>query len=173
MEHSEDLGIARLGHPACIWQLSRCRKLAESSNAVTGALFQCSTFGAPKHMHGADYPKPTRLLGTCKGLSHILHLGWPMHSEAGEYLGPLPSWCGHRHKTMLLAHPKALGGEGVFPTASAAAYPPAMNWALAKIIIASSVQRIVSQANSKDGEIGKRLRDSSRKRRVPRSLKPI
>ena len=67
IEHPEDLGKAQLGYPASIWQLERCAKLAKDTGAVTGALYQCHSLGAPKEKAVADYPKPTRLMGTCPG----------------------------------------------------------------------------------------------------------
>ena len=78
----------------------------ESRNSGPTAL---RNFGFP-HLAKADYPKPTRFMGTLKDLKKLPHEGWPILGPKSVYQGPLPPWCGHIHKTKLLAKSRPAGG---------------------------------------------------------------
>ena len=94
LEHPEDLGKHRTGKlakrnsfPASIWQLDGILAFANDGDFY-GALFQCYL--------GADLSGPTRIIGNLKGLDQwVRHQGPPTFKDDGEYLGPLPAYCGH------------------------------------------------------------------------------
>jgi len=107
LEHPEDLGAMPSGHtPASIWQLPEARALFQHENVFTFALYQCQ--------HGASTPKPTRFLTSIRAAGNMPHLGPPRFDATDRYAGPLPRFCGHRHKDRLL---------GPNTTAASAAYP--------------------------------------------------
>ena len=124
VEHPEDLGATPLGVPASIWQSPDWRKLADESNAITAALFQCHKLRQDSSAPTADYPKPTRLMTTMPLAKSLPFQGWPIFDDLNQYQGPLPRWCGHKHARSLLS--VKVNGNLTFPTAAAAAYPPSM-----------------------------------------------
>ena len=107
LEHPEDLGTTSTGHmPASIWQLPEALALFKHESVVTFSVYQCQ--------YGAASPKPTRFLSSIRSLFGMPHVGPPRFDTTGRYLGPLPRYCGHRHKDRLL---------GSASTAASAAYP--------------------------------------------------
>ena len=107
LEHPEDLGTTSTGHtPASIWQLPEALALFKHESVVTFSVYQCQ--------YGAASPKPTRFLSSIRSLFGMPHVGPPQFDTTGRYLGPLPRYCGHRHKDRLL---------GSASTAASAAYP--------------------------------------------------
>eukprot|EP00435_Cladocopium_sp_Y103_P069710 s303_g33.t2 len=120
-EHPEDLGRARNGTPASVWQLAELRQAAKSRQMHTVAIHQCA--------YGADYPKPTRLLSDANGLLQVGFPGWPMLNKELYYLGPLPRSCGHNHDPLI-----GTNDSGQFKTAPTAAYPPRMNEMIATLV---------------------------------------
>ena len=92
-EHPEDLGRARNGTPASMWQLEALRKVAKKRGMDTIAFHQCT--------YGADYPKPTRFLSDARGLLQLGFGGWPTFNKDLYYLGPLPRSCGHSHQPLI------------------------------------------------------------------------
>ena len=107
LEHPEDLGATASGHtPASIWQLPEARALYAHENVMTFAIYQCQ--------YGAASPKPTRFITTIAAAACMPHMGPPRFDAADKYMGPLPRFCGHRHKNKLL---------GCESTAASAAYP--------------------------------------------------
>ena len=123
-EHPEDLGRARNGTPASVWQLDALRKVARQRGMDTIAFHQCT--------YGADYPKPTRFLSDAAGLLQLGFGGWPILSKDLYYLGPLPRSCGHSHQALIGASDK-----GGFKTGPTAAYPPQMNEMIATLLFKS------------------------------------
>eukprot|EP00435_Cladocopium_sp_Y103_P020454 s3417_g5.t1 len=109
-EHPEDLGRARNGTPAGVWQLPELRKVARRRNMETIVFHQC--------MYGADYPKPTRLLGDAYGLLQLGFARWPVLNKDLYYMGPLPRHCGHDHPPL-----SGTSDNGGFKTQPTAAYP--------------------------------------------------
>eukprot|EP00435_Cladocopium_sp_Y103_P031679 s3830_g8.t1 len=85
-EHPEDLGRARNGVPASVWQLAELRAVAKRRHMETIVFHQCT--------YGADYPKPTRLLSDAHGLLQLGFAGWPVLNKELYYMGPLPRHCG-------------------------------------------------------------------------------
>ena len=86
-EHPEDLGRARNGVPASVWQLEEVRKVAKQRHMDTVVFHQCT--------YRADCPKPTRLLSDARGLIQKGYPGWPVVNKEGLYFGPFPRSCGH------------------------------------------------------------------------------
>ena len=126
LEHPEDLGdTANGGEPASIWQFEEIEELERLESVVFGVLYQCRF---PEALHA----KPTRLMGTVKGLGKMLYLGRPRFTKnSHRYIGPLPRNCGHvSHKSLI-----GVNSEGVFNTAGAAAYPDSMNEEIAEHIV--------------------------------------
>jgi hypothetical protein len=128
IEHPEDLGAtADLQQPASIFGLVKMRDLVQKTGAGTVALHQCP-WGAPSS-------KPTRIVSTLDlsipDEDNKLYHTWPVFSKTGQYEGPLPRNCGHRHKGLL---GRSTSG-GKFRTASAASYPAGMcRWIVRMII---------------------------------------
>jgi hypothetical protein len=123
VEHPEDLGTTPSGgSPSSIWALEETFAVNAEIGGSSAALFQCS--------FGTDFPKPTRLWGTLKGIRALPHAQWPKFSQRGYYLGPLPAGCGHTHGKKLVGR----NPDGSFKTANTAAYPPAMCAMLASLI---------------------------------------
>ena len=120
-EHPEDLGRARNGTPASVWQLEALRKVAKKRGMDTIAFHQCT--------YGADYPKPTRFLSDARGLLQLGFGGWPTFNKDLYYLGPLPRTCGHSHQPLIGAE-----DGGGFKTGPTAAYPPEMNLMIASLL---------------------------------------
>ena len=69
LEHPEDLGAARLGVPASIWQLAECRTFSKRG-------FKTVVF--PQCQFGVDYHRPTRLLSDFEGILGLGFPGWPV-----------------------------------------------------------------------------------------------
>ena len=114
IEHPEDLGACHGEWPASIWQWETMQQLQQSTGATTWAIFQCH-FDAPS-------PKPTRFLSTLEPCQELQYATWPKFDESRQYLGPLPTSCGHS------THAKRLLGQlpsGKWATEGSAAYPPA------------------------------------------------
>ncbi|CAL1142577.1 unnamed protein product [Cladocopium goreaui] len=123
IEHPEDLGACHGEWPASIWQWETMQQLQQATKATTWAVFQCH-FDAPS-------PKPTRFLSTLKPCQQLPHATWPVFDEGRQYLGPLPTSCGHS------THAKRLLGQlpsGKWATEGSAAYPPALCKYLAELI---------------------------------------
>ena len=127
-EHPEDLGRARNGTPASVWQLEALRTAAKKRGMDTIAFHQCE--------YGADYPKPTRFLSDAKGLLQLGFGGWPVFNKDLYYLGPLPRSCGHSHQPLI-----GTENGGGFKTGPTAAYPPAMNNMIASLLFNDWIQR--------------------------------
>ena len=106
LEHPEDLGVARHGFPASIWQLPEVRAL-HRTGFRSAALHQCR--------FGADYPKPTRLLSNAASLASLGLVQDPRFDPDGKYVGPLSRRCGHRHPKQLIGR-----SAGQFATAPSA-----------------------------------------------------
>ena len=135
IEHPEDLGVtSRGGNPASMRQLEGTRRLQIDTCATTCATHQCNsfTYNAPPDYAVADYAKPTRWLGTLPGLKRANAQGWPTFDDLDDYTGPLPRFCGHRHTTTLVKAPTS--GPG-FPSSEASAYPPAICFWIARMVI--------------------------------------
>ena len=83
--------------------------------------------GKPISAHGADYLKPTRLVGTWHCILGVT--GWPHLDRHLHYRGPLPKrcTCGRSHRALIGSD------EHGFITAPTAAYPPGMCAALANL----------------------------------------
>ena len=123
IEHPEDLGACHGEWPASIWQWETMQQLQQATKATTWAVFQCH-FDAPS-------PKPTRFLSTLKPCQELPHATWPVFDKERQYLGPLPTFCGHS------THAKRLLGQlpsGKWATEGSAAYPPALCKYLAELI---------------------------------------
>ena len=123
IEHPEDLGACHGEWPASIWQWETMQQLQQATKATTWAVFQCH-FDAPS-------PKPTRFLSTLKPCQDLPHATWPVFDKERQYLGPLPTFCGHS------THAKRLLGQlpsGKWATEGSAAYPPALCKYLAELI---------------------------------------
>jgi hypothetical protein len=133
IEHPEDLGTLANGlTPASIWQLPEIASLANDTHAITAALHQCDPLADKSCL--VDYPKPTRLLSTLRGLRALPHQGWPRFSSQGGYIGPLPRHCGHNHSTRLTRSQHDCKNLP-FRTSATAAYPPMLCSLLATFII--------------------------------------
>ena len=123
IEHPEDLGACHGEWPASIWQWETLQQLQQATKATTWAVFQCH-FDAPS-------PKPTRFLSTLKPCQELSYATWPVFDKERQYLGPLPTFCGHS------THAKRLLGQlpnGKWATEGSAAYPPALCKYLAELI---------------------------------------
>ena len=123
IEHPEDLGACHGEWPAGIWQWETLQQLQQATKATTWAVFQCH-FDAPS-------PKPTRFLSTLKPCQELPYATWPVFDKERQYLGPLPTFCGHS------THAKRLLGQlpnGKWATEGSAAYPPALCKYLAELI---------------------------------------
>ena len=123
IEHPEDLGACHGEWPASVWQWETMQQLQQATKATTWAVFQCH-FDAPS-------PKPTRFLSTLKPCQELPYATWPVFDKERQYLGPLPTYCGHS------THAKRLLGQlpnGKWATEGSAAYPPALCKYLAELI---------------------------------------
>eukprot|EP00435_Cladocopium_sp_Y103_P023419 s974_g5.t1 len=120
-EHPEDLGRARNGIPASVWQLEELRQAAKRRKMETIAFHQCT--------YGANYPKPTRFLSDANGLLQLGFPGWPVLNGGLSCLGPLPRSCGHDHDPLIGAN-----DAGGFKTGPTAAYPAEMNQMIAQLV---------------------------------------
>jgi hypothetical protein len=142
LEFPEDLGDARFGSPASLWQLTEARDL-EQLRFYRGALNQCE-WGNTK------FAKPTGILTNVAGFvsDADFHAGWPIFEETSSkklsYIGPLPRNCAHGSHPPLIG-PKATGG---WNTASSAAYPPMMCEKLAKIFAKHLADSLTGQVQS-------------------------
>ncbi|CAE8719608.1 unnamed protein product [Polarella glacialis] len=127
-EHPEDLGAlwseTVVVQPASVWQLPEMREeITEAHRCWTMAFWQC--------YFGANYAKPTRVVTDIPGLRGWGPEEWPQMDARGWYHGPLPRKCGHSdHVTLAKQSP----GEASYRTTGIAAYPPAMDAAIAKAI---------------------------------------
>ena len=135
-ERPEDLGRARNGVPANIWQLDQLRSAAKKRGMDTIVFHQCT--------YGANYPKPTRLLSDADGLLQKGHPGWPTFNEEGYYLGPLPRNCGHQHPPLIRSNPQLV--KEALKTGPTAAYPVAMNQMLAELVFNHWLNRTLTPA---------------------------
>eukprot|EP00435_Cladocopium_sp_Y103_P008775 s235_g2.t1 len=142
-EHPEDLGRARNGTPASVWQLDELRQAAKRRKMETVAIHQCA--------YGADYPKPTRLLSDAHGLLQVGFHGWPVLNKDLYYMGPLPRACGQNHDPLI-----GTNEEGQFKTAPTAAYPPQMNNMIATLVFNHWLRALPSTS------VGKGVEQSAR-----------
>ena len=142
LEFPEDLGSARMGTPASIWQFAELQAL-QQNGMVRGAVHQCEL--AP-----IDYLKPTGLLSNMHQLYNdtLFHQGWPMLVETEgrktlKYAGPLPKWCSHG------GHPGLIGPAegGGWRTSPAAAYPAGMCEYLADKMLSFLLEQCSSQVH--------------------------
>ena len=124
-EHPENLGATRSRpswqiRPASVWELEEVQALAKQG-VFTRVFHQCQ--------FGAVSPKPTRILTSLKGLSKVGYQQWPKLDQQGRYLGPLPQdcSCGRSHQRLIKR-----GADDTFATTRAAAYPEAMDFAIAQ-----------------------------------------
>lgn len=146
IEHPEDLGQRSGELPANIWQLLETRSLA----AHTWAVYQCE--------FRASSPKPTRFISSLLATATQPCNGWPLFDRWRNYLGPLPSNCGHRRHAQRLIGKK----KGHWVTAASAAYPPGLCAYLARIIASQkgtttrSHQRCEQQKRQLDKMMGMR-----------------
>ena len=126
------------GTPSSIWALPETFAVNAEIGGASAAFYQCSL--------GTDFPKPTRIWGTIRGIQDMPHHTWPTFGRAGKYLGPLPASCGHRHSTKLVGRLP----DGSFRTANTAAYPPAMCSMLADLILEDfrAKQQLLSRPSS-------------------------
>ena len=100
----DGLRQATLRHP--FGSFRRLQHFSDMNMFSAFAVYQCQ--------HGADSPKPTRFLTSIQAAQHMPHMGPPRFDSEDKYVGPLPRYCGHRHKQRLL---------GASSTSAAAAYP--------------------------------------------------
>ncbi|CAE8725125.1 unnamed protein product [Polarella glacialis] len=127
-EHPEDLGAlwseTVVVQPASVWQLPEMREeITEAHRRWTMAFWQC--------YFGSNYAKPTRVVTDIPGLRGWGPEEWPQMDARGWYQGPLPRKCGHSdHVTLAKQSPE----EASYRTTGIAAYPPAMDAAIAKAI---------------------------------------
>ena len=134
LEHPEDLGATKRwgphSRPASIWQLLPVQNWVRSGRVFSGAFFQC-------HL-GAKSQKPTRLLYNLPSLTSGLWMGLPTFTPAFAYSGPLPRSCrcSRSHVSLIRRLP-----NDQFATAGAAAYPPAMDFWLARHLFDSFLKR--------------------------------
>lgn len=83
--------------------------------------------------HQVDRLKPTRLLSNLTAMAQLGNLGSPSFDDDGFYTGPLPSQCTHGGHPPLIKQAQ----EEPFHTTGTGVYPPAMDAALAEVILAS------------------------------------
>ena len=132
-EHPEDLGVitreedGMVMEPASIWQLDRLREVAKPNNAL-----QLFTVVFNQCCWGAPYRKPTRLLSNIDNLQSWGSCEWPQFDAHHHYVGPRLS-CQCQPTVSLARH----RDDSVFRTATTAAYPAAMDKALAKAIFSA------------------------------------
>ena len=130
LEHPEDLGVTPRGFPASIWQPEvGMREAFGDTPSISVAGHQCQ-------FPGVDRSKPTRLYSDILTLADFGRVGWPTLDTRGNYLGPLPRHCGHRHREKMIGRTK----EGGFNTSPTAAYPDGMCQFLAVRIINDFLQ---------------------------------
>ena len=126
-EHPEDLGASidihgRKVFPASIWQLPEFFKLLKLGWS-TVAFFQCQ--------FGVDRLKPTRLLANFSAVESLGFSGPPVMDALDMYMGPLPATCSHGGHPPLIKRKRS----EPFHTTGTATYPPAMDQALAQVIL--------------------------------------
>jgi hypothetical protein len=143
-EHPEDLGFKGTIQPASIWQWDSMAKAAGSCFR-RGALYECA-FCTPDELKIRDFPKPTGIITNSKRVLALTFAGWPEIATSGSYLGPLPSSCGHVHRSSLLRKATDTG----FKTGATAAYPPAMDNAIGLALVEDMLA--VRQLAPSDGE---------------------
>ena len=128
VEHPEDLGAVGHERPASVWQLDEMRQMVVDTKATTWAVFQCQ--------YGGLSPKPTRFVSNIPHAKSLKYAKWPSFTNVGQYIGPLPSKCGHKwHVKKLIGKSK----DGKFQTGPSASYPAGLCKFLAELI--SSVLR--------------------------------
>eukprot|EP00438_Fugacium_kawagutii_P028975 Skav210536 [mRNA] locus=scaffold3045:358236:363217:- [translate_table: standard] len=136
-EHPEDLGSSwdhkgRPVYPASVWQLPAMAALL-NAGWFTVAFFQCR--------FGVDRLKPTRLLANLQSVAQLGILGPPILDDDGWYLGPLPETCIHGGHPPLIKR----SAEEAFHTTGTGVYPPAMDAALAELILGHYLQTLSSK----------------------------
>lgn len=122
LEHPEDLGQVNGEHPGTIWHWPEVLDLISSVGASTFVIHQCS--------FGALTSKPTRLMTSVKISDKRCWFGLPSFDDAGNYKGPLPRHCGHKHVHKLIGKTASK-----WNTSPSAAYPPAMCQFIAETIL--------------------------------------
>ena len=125
-EQPEDLGRTKTTKvpgqtPGSMWQFPQHGQLLQAFTDLLTVVFPQSEFGT-------DSPKPTRLLLRTAGEIHpSMWRGPPEFDQQGFYVGPLPKQEG---KQQLIGQV-----NGVFKTAAAAAWPPALcDWVARSIL---------------------------------------
>lgn len=141
-EQPEDLGRTRTTRvpgqsPGSMWQFPQHELLLRSFEDLLSVVFPQSEFGT-------DSPKPTRLLLRTAGPIHpSMWKGLPEFDHDGFYVGPLPKQEG---KQQLIGQV-----NGVFKTAAAAAWPPALcAWVARSILCTFSGPK--AEGRPEDGE---------------------
>ena len=98
-----------------------------------------------------------------------------MLDEQDHYTGPLPTYCGHRHKKKLIASQSEIRNGAEFPTKATAAYPTTMCHAVANVLMYGAAEaKSGRKASTEEGDPPKGQRSrylaaSSRSRNGPRS----
>ena len=116
---------------------------------------------------GAVSPKPTRILTSLNGLSKVGYQQWPKLDQQGRYLGPLPQdcSCGRSHQRLIKR-----GADDTFATTQAAAYPEAMDFAIAQAVWQHAEEYATSLSSpaggvSQEREVTEAEEESTAKRR--------
>ena len=145
-EHPENLGATRSRpswqiRPASVWELEEVQALAKQG-VFTRVFHQCQ--------FGAVSPKPTRILTSLKGLSKVGYQQWPKLDQQGRYLGPLPQdcSCGRSHQRLIKR-----GADDTFATTRAAAYPEAMDFAIAQAVWQQHAEEYATSLSSPAGGV--------------------
>ena len=125
LEHPEDLGLTNDQMLGSIWQWDEVQDLVPSCSGVTFAIQQCH--------FGARTPKPTRFLCNFPVNDKRCWKSWPRFGPAGNYLGPLPKKCGHKHTHKLIGKT-----ANKWNTSPSAAYPPGLCKFLAELFISAT-----------------------------------
>eukprot|EP00438_Fugacium_kawagutii_P005911 Skav229261 [mRNA] locus=scaffold952:21426:24141:- [translate_table: standard] len=162
-EHPEDLGASidihgRMVFPASIWQLPEFFKLLKLGWS-TVAFFQCK--------FGVDRLKPTRLLANFSDVQALGFPGPPVMDALEMYMGPLPPTCSHGGHPPLIKKRQS----DPFHTTGTGVYPPAMDLALAQIILQQVLEIRSSRgdANSQEPRQGVTPQQSGLKRKAEES----
>jgi hypothetical protein len=85
--HPEQLGPARRGSPATIWDISELKRWSTRTGMMRAATYQC-TYGP------SDYRLPIGVLSSHCLNNKLFHRGWPkIGGNPLRYSGPLPMHC--------------------------------------------------------------------------------